>query len=296
MIDEEFRAQGSWRVLDVARPAVAGPSQVSRTQAELEGAWAAFKADGEAPTLQTGQAALLVSVAGDCSDPSAVRGVEQIRALRPESAFFAVSVDPTCVIIDRFGSVEPGPRSLLAVSLPAEDAETAVGVEAVTAPVASLDWEPLALETDPTGRFFGVARQDSAGMEWLWGTWSVTGDAPLLPEGRHGWVVPVPGDCREFASLVGTEAMGYVYPDGYGTVILTMQFDEDCAELASGPSGDPQTVYAISLGVEVSNTLSGPRGLIVCPPDALAAVCAVGDAEATRTLEGDRLIAIAPWE
>lgn len=294
-IAPDLRAEGTWQVLGVEQTDGAGPDGVSLTQAELDEAWDAFDVDGDPPTLPTGQAAVLVSVAGDCTEASAVRGVEHIRALRPSGTFFAIHVDPTCAIIDRFGTTEPGPRLLVAVSIPNEHAETAVGAATVSAPVTSLDWDLLAVEVDTTGQFFGSGKDT---QERLAATWDngITGDVPQLSDERLAWLVPVPGSCEDPSSLRRVESMGYVYPHGRADVMLIMQFDPACATPSSGPAAAPQAVYAIELGVAVSDTLHGPRAFMTCPPDSTEAECRAEAVEETRTLEGERLIAITPWE
>lgn len=297
-IAPDLRASGPWQVLGVARPAIAGPSQVSLTQAELDEAWAGFEVDGDPPALPAGHAALLVDVAGTCTDTSAVLGVEQIRAIRPAGTFFAIHIDPVCAIIDRFGSAEPGPRTLMAVSIPSDAARTAVGVEPVTASVANLEWDLLAIQTDPTGEFYdGLRGADSEGLEWIWRNWKVTGEVPQLPSDRRAWVAAVPGTCTDPSNLYRVEAMGYEWGGlAHGTVMLIMQFDHSCATMAPDHIGTPQSVYAVTLGTAVSDTLHGPRSFLVCPHGVLEGPCDDASTEQTQTLEGDRLVAMTPGE
>lgn len=299
-IAADLRASGPWQVLAVARPTSGWRSYVSRTQAELDEAWASFDVDGDPPALPTGHAALLVNMPGTCTEPSAVLGVEQLRALTPAGTFFAIHVDPACALNDRdrVGNLQLGPRTLVAVSIPSDAARTAVGVEPVTASVADPDWDLLAIETDPTGGFLGARASDadSEVLEWVWSNWNLTGEVPQLPDDRRAYLAEVPGSCTDPSSLVRVEAMGLEWDgsEGHGTVMLIMQFDHTCATIAPGYLGVPQSVYAVTLDTAVSENLHSNRSFLVCPPGVLERACDNPSTEQHQTLEGDRLVAFNP--
>lgn len=286
-----------WEVLSVGRTNVAWPSGIiASAQSEMDEAWTLFEMEAAAPSLPARRGAIFLSVAGECADASAALGVEYVHAFKPSGPFAVINMDPSCAVIDRFGTNEPGQRTLYVISVPSERSDILVGAQATSAAVTGLEWQLLAVSIDPSGEFFGAGRLDQDGIDWAWSNWGLTGAVPQLADGWQGWMEPGPITCNEASSLLSVEAMGEVYDDGLATVVLTMHLSSACAPVdLQVRASSPQSVYAIAVHNAVGDTLHGPRAFISCAPEENVGPCASVEPGHVPVPEGRRLVPLRPW-
>lgn len=294
--DHRGVSPAEWQVLTVATTDVTGPSSVAESQEDLNAAWDSFDMPpGHAPHLRPDQGALLVSVAGRCMEGSDVEELELLRSLRPTGTFGTVVVDDECAVLDRFGSAEPGPRSLFVVGVPVEVARSMVGVEAVTTPLSDIAWSLHLVGADRTGEFPGAGALDQHEIEWVWENWNLTPEAPEIGDGYEAFVVRIPGTCDDPSALLSVEPMGYLYDDGFGTVLLTLHFNASCAVLHDPSRHEPNSVYTVAVPAGAAETLHGPRAFIWCRVGDDQGACGEVNAIEVHAVADGRLVAIDPW-
>lgn len=270
-------AEDDLEVLAVRHPSIPGESQVIDEQAELDAVWTQLQLAQSPPVLASGQAALVLSVRGDC-DASHFAGMERIPAVDRPGDFAAVNIDASCVNTEygRHGGEYDGPHTLYVIATPNRLVDELAGVQPVTAAVSDFQWEFLAAATDPQGASFPARADDQAQLDYFWErSWELQAPAPDLPQGWASLLVPVPGTCTEESQLREVQAVGHMLNDDnrydeMPALQTAVSFDPACAEVLDDPGHPaltPRTVYAIIVPDEVAETLGRLRAYITCVDD-----------------------------
>lgn len=228
-------AHVEWEVLAVGiSPVSSVVGHVAIDQARVDELWRAFEMEGPAPTLPSGQGALVLPVAGSCDGPAQVGGIEGIVHIGRTGAYAAVQLEAGCAELPGRGTFWPPPHALYVIAVPVDVAERLAGVVAVVGRVADFDWEVLAVAR--IALVGGGLVSDQRGLDLTWGPrYHLQGPAPALAAGQGALVLEVPGRCDNAAQVQAVDAVATDENPDEPHVIGAVYFDPACAAPLHAP-------------------------------------------------------------
>jgi len=279
-----------WEVLAVAAKSPAPKFKVASAseQTKLEDLWHILEAQGPAPTLPAGEAALLAAVPGNCGSPEQVRNVDvvvdtQSNPQVPE-VLARILIDASCAERLASGVPRTQPMTLFAITVPAGVAESlgAIGVLIDCTSKAPSEEEPCAgSNQDPIDPYaahpaavaaclrvddpevLGIAPasgpqrsgeivNDQAGLNRLWRELAMGGPAPELRPDHGALSVFLTGPCDNPSDVRFIDAI----PNADQTKVqAVVWFGETCAAHADATTAQPQTVYVLGVPLDAAEQL-----------------------------------------